>query len=408
MAVIGAGLAGATCACLFARAGFRVAVVEARAAEAPAAAGRVVALNLATRNLFTELEIWRKIPSMKICPYRSMKIWDAHTTARISFTAAAVGQDCLGFIAENRAIQHLLWEKLAHHDRVQIMDAAELVGVAQTESGLNLTLRAASTGAARADLQAKLLVGADGGDSAVKKLCGLATRARDFAQDAIIATVDTARGHANTALQCFLRTGPVAMLPLRNKQCAVVWSCDREFADKLMAESEKEFAARLQTIFGEYLGDLSMDDRNASAGRRRFPLAARAATRYIAPHTALIGDAAHVVHPLAGLGANLGLADAAALVEVAADARARGLAIGQRSVLRRYERRRRVDNAVALQTLTFAKEIFGSSNPVAQFIRRAGMNTADRIAPIKHTLARLASGRYGDAPAVLRGLRTEH
>ena len=396
--IAGAGIVGSAAACLFARAGLRVALVEARAVTATDDS-RVSAIGLAAGNLLRALEVWSAVGDDAKCAYRAMQVWDDDSAARISFAAADLGEPCLGYIVENRALLAAMLDKLRANYQVTIIDETEIVGVERGagDARIGVTVTDDDTAKTTREIRARLLIGADGGRSRVRELCGIKTERANFGQDAIVSRVTVAGAHRDTAWQCFAETGPAALLPLADGRCALVWSCERALADEIMALDDAEFCARLQAIFGDQLGDISACD-----ARQKFVLTRHHATTYIADSVALIGDAAHLVHPLAGLGANLGLLDAAALAEVVAHANSTGKDIGQRSVLRRYERWRKGDNAVAQVMMTGFKEIFGSDKTVARKIRSAGLNFADSVAPIKNILAKYATGLYGDLPAICR------
>lgn len=398
--IAGAGLIGTTSACLFAQQGFKVALVETQRITTHTDANantdaRVTSINLAAHNLFQALEVWQKIDPNCVGSYRAMKVWDRGSSAKISFHASDIAQPYLGYIVENHAIRAALMEKLHQNYHVTVMENTSVVGIDlerndSDPSALTVTLSNGS-------IETGLLVGADGSHSPVRELCDIPAPLSDFAQDAIVATVSTSRSHRATAWQCFLETGPAAMLPLADGRCSLVWSCDRDKADELMQLEDAEFCARLQPLFLHELGEI----RDCQP-RQRFQIGQHHAKSYIADSVALIGDAAHSLHPLAGLGANIGLMDAAALAEVVSQARNSGKRIGQHSVLRRYERWRKGDNALALAMMKGFKDIFGSQFDTAKAVRSVGMNLVDSIAPLKITTAKLASGLQGDVPAVCR------
>ncbi|MDD9857583.1 MAG: FAD-dependent monooxygenase [Gammaproteobacteria bacterium] len=400
--VAGAGLIGTAAACLFARQGLDVALVETQPADRGRghenSDRRISAINVAAAALLRALEVWPGGAPGRIGDYRAMRVWDRNSPAKISFHAADLGEPCLGYIIDNRLMIALMREKLRQNYNVTILDNTEITAIDRrgdrapdrSHPGLSVDLSGER-------IETRLLVGADGAHSRVRALCGLSARRRDFGQDALISTVSTARSHRHTAWQCFLETGPVAMLPLADGRCALVWSCERATADRLMDLPTADFCARLQSVFFDELGEIA-----DCQPRQRFALHQHHANPYIADAVALVGDAAHTIHPLAGLGANIGLMDAAALAEVVQQARGRGADPGQYSVLRRYQRWRRGDNALVVAMTAGFKEVFGSSRTSVKALRCAGMNLADSITPLKVVLARFATGLSGDLPALCR------
>ena len=425
--VVGAGMIGAAAACLFAEQGLRVGVVEAGTLD-EVRDERVSALNIAAVNVLQTIGVWAEL-SARASRYETMRVWDSASAARIEFSAAGLRVACLGYLLHNREVIAALRAKLRASYQVEMFAQTELVSMSNGDGRVDSNSDSASDinsddnrNRHRIDnndslhlhlsngatIQTELLVGADGAQSRVRELCAIDSSMVDFHQDAIAAIVQCEQSHQSIARQCFLSSGPVAMLPLAQRQCAVVWSCDRgdgarnhhrnhNVADELYALEDDAFCARLAAVFGE-LGAMQL-----RAPRRRFALMQRHAETYLGASTALIGDAAHSIHPLAGLGANLGFIDAAALVETVGDARARKLRIGKRSVLRRYERRRKGDNAATLSAMLALRKLFAAHGAPMQTIRAAGVCAVDACAPLKHQLARRALGLSGDLPAVCRG-----
>ena len=247
------------------------------------------------------------------------------------------------------------------------------------------------------NMQCRLLVGADGASSRTRKISAIDTSFSDYGQDAIVTAVTLAGTHANTAWQCFLPTGPIAMLPLSDGRCSIVWSCDREFSEQVLSFDDKAFCAQLSTYFEPQLGKIT------GCGKRlSFPLRQHHASTYIARQTVLVGDAAHITHPLAGLGANIGFMDAAALSQVIAEAKEANRDFSRRSVLRRYERWRKGENELVLGTMKSFKSIFGSDLESVRSARRLGLSFADSFGPIKQQFARYAMGLSGDLPRICR------
>lgn len=403
LVVAGAGMVGATAACLFAKQGLRVGLLDSKPiadwqAETICSPGysRVSAINIAAMNIFKALGVWQAMLDKRVSRYRAMRVWEegdeAGSGGAISFDAQDLGQPQLGFIIENDVIVSALIEKLRQNYNVSIMEGTSLVQRQIHEDKLVLLT------ADNKSLECGLLVGADGAQSKVRQLCDIDTASFDYQQDAIVTNVTTEKSHQNTAWQRFLPTGPVAMLPLQDGRCSLVWSCDRDYADSLMALSDERFCTALCGCFEQYLGGVLKCD-----ALFRFPLRQYHAAHYIAKYTALAGDAAHITHPLAGLGANIGFMDVAALAEVVNTARNKGQNFSNHSVLRRYERWRKGENALVLGMMKGFKTVFGQAPQPIKTARHLGLNLADRIPPLKAQFAKYALGLSGDLPEICKG-----
>ena len=419
--IVGAGITGSVMASLALARGLcapgRVALVgNTSAAPAASAAAsnadrdwdlRVFALSRASQRLLTLCGVWPLLPAGKLCAYERMCIWDnaggapaaaaasvpAHAGS-IHFDCAELGEPNLGFIVEARAL-HEQARRAAAAAGTVIIDAA----VAAVANGSGADEVRVRLGDAR-ELQASLLIVADGADSPTRRLLGIETAGHAYHQDALVAHVRTAMPHRQTAWQRFLPTGPLAFLPLPDGRSSIVWSVARAEALRLRGLDAAAFGAALGAASGGMLGACELTTAVAS-----FPLKLQYAVDYLRPRAVLVGDAAHAVHPLAGQGLNLGLLDCAALAQVldgAAGGVADGGRLGERRSLRRYERWRKSENLLVATATDGLERLFSSGNPVLSRLRAAGLSFTERMPFIKRDLAERALGLRGDLPAFLR------
>ncbi|EIL91220.1 UbiH/UbiF/VisC/COQ6 family ubiquinone biosynthesis hydroxylase [Rhodanobacter spathiphylli] len=384
VAVVGGGMAGAATALALARAGFSTALLEARAPAAWDAQAevdlRVVGLAPSSVALLDDLDVWTSIRKARAAPYVHMHVWDAESGASIDFDAASEGRDLLGHIVENSLVQWTLWQALQSAG-VRVICPAEVTAFEAREGRIQLELAGGET------LSAALLVAADGAASPLRRLAGIGTRGRDYAQRAVVAHVTTERPHQATAWQRFLPGGPLALLPLADGRSSIVWSLPEAEARRVLTLDEPAFLDELGVASDFRLGRVI-----ASTPRAAFPLKLQLAERYQAERLVLLGDAAHAVHPLAGQGVNLGLRDVAELRDVLVDARAAGRDIGAVHVLRRYARRRR--SADTLDALGFdaLARVYAWQSPALVAARGLGVCVLDRLAPLKRRLSEHAAG----------------
>jgi 2-octaprenylphenol hydroxylase len=393
LVIAGAGMVGAALACACRGRGWRIAVVEPRAPQRDWPAGevdlRVSALNRASQQILIRLGIWERIEALGTSPYREMRVWDAVGGGSIHFDCADLGEPDLGHIVENRVTQLALWEALERSSDVDLLCPAEIAAAVVEPDAAVIAL------ADGRRLRAQLLVGADGRDSRVRSLMGIGTQGWDYDQSAIVANVEVAEWHQETAWQHFLPTGPLAFLPLRDGRCSIVWSAAEPRASELLALPDEAFRRELEDAFERRLGAIG-----AVGPRAAFPLRLQHAERYVGERLALVGDAAHAIHPLAGQGVNLGFLDAVELFAALATARTRGRDIGGLWTLRRYERARRGANLAMLGAMDGFKRLFSNRIPPLAALRSAGLATADRIAPLKRAFMRQALGLGYDLPPI--------
>jgi 2-octaprenylphenol hydroxylase len=400
VAVVGGGPVGACLATLLARgagaAGLKVALIEPRPPDPPAPTApleaRVVAISRASEHILTHAAAWSGISGPRVCAYQRMRVWHQRASPTGSgvlvFDAADVGEPNLGYIAENRLVQAALLEAFAaaggHLER------AGFVRLAIREDAVEV-------GTSLGTLDARLVVGADGAQSAVRAAAGLGSESSGYHQTAIVATVATARPHLETAWQRFMVDGTLALLPLADGRSSIVWSADDELAARLLALGDAEFAAELDRA-----SDLALGATRLESERLSFALRRLAAPRYVAMRVALVGDAAHVVHPLAGQGVNLGLMDAAALAQLLQDARARREDPGALAVLRAYERWRKSEVALMGGAIeAFDRLLAHGTGPVARLAQR-GLGLVNRSQELRRLFIYRALGMTGELPRAAR------
>jgi 2-octaprenylphenol hydroxylase len=388
-------MTGACLACALADTPLRVAVVEA--GELPGEATleqrdlRVSALTRASERILEHVGAWPYIAQHRLSAFRDMHVWDAGGSGEIHFSSADIGEPTLGYIVENRLIQAALINRLQDVGNVQMFSPVSIASCDWTDEGVTVALDDGRR------LTAGLLVGADGARSRVREQAGIPVRGWSYEQTAVVVNVRTEKGHQETAWQRFLPTGPLAYLPLTDNMSAIVWSTSPQQADTLLAMDDEDFRTALGEAFEYRLGKVI-----ESGPRAAFPLRLQHAEAYVRPGLALIGDAAHSIHPLAGQGVNLGLLDVAALAEILLQGASKGRQPGDYEWLRRYERWRKADNLGTMFVMDAFKRVFGNSLPPVKWLRNLGLQITDHSGPIKQKLVRQAMGLEGDLPPLAR------
>lgn len=395
--IIGAGIVGAALACAVASSGMRIALIDSVKPEAIDDRDydlRVSAITLASKAVFEAIDAWKAMKRRRVSCVEAMEIWDEGGSGRIGFNSDEVAQPCLAYIIENRVMLSALLDNVGAAHNIDYLAPVKVVGISTDDQQTRVLLENGD------ELQARVAVGADGANSLVRKLSGIETDGQSFEQKAIVATVRTANEHARVARQRFLKTGPLAFLPLDDAHfCSIVWSADNDRADELIALDEAAFNTELLQAFGDLLGSIELVSE-----RVMFPLVSAHAQQYLAERIVLVGDAAHRIHPLAGQGLNLGLGDIAVLAEVLVEANQAGKDIGAHKVLRRYERWRKGGNAFMLVTMDIFKRVFGSENDIVRHMRNFGLELADGVPVLKRQFMRIAAGQSGNLPKLMRGV----
>ncbi|MDH5622217.1 MAG: FAD-dependent monooxygenase [Gammaproteobacteria bacterium] len=376
IAIVGAGITGLTLAALLARGrnadALEIVVIDGAGRPAFSISDdialRVSAIANGSAELLNAAGAWPAVVAARVSPFEAMRVWDENdspdSASALRFAAAEFAVPQLGYIVENVLVQHALLAVLDNCD---------------------VQLRFDSTIDSLPD--ADLIVGADGARSVVRKLSGIETSKRQYEQTAVVTHLKTERKHAGTARQRFLRDGPLGMLPLADGRISVVWSTTPETAQRALASSDEELGRILTAASDGVLGELTV-----AGPRGAFSLYAQYAKEYVQPGIALIGDAAHAIHPLAGQGANLGLQDAAELARVLDAAISAGQYPGDRPVLRRYERARKGANLTMLHFMTGLNSLFATNSALLGELRRAGMRLFNRSGPLRERAVKVALG----------------
>jgi 2-octaprenylphenol hydroxylase len=393
--IVGAGIAGSALAAALTGHGLSIALVEARplptgcSEPAPGLEGfdpRVSALTPRSQAFLERLGAWAGVTAVRACPYRHMTVWDAEGTGAIDFDVDEIGAPALGTIVENRVLVEALVARFRGAPDITVRAPEAVDRVVREGSQVVLELAGGDT------LRSKLVVAADGALSPLREALGFRTREWDYGHRAIVATVQLERSHDATAWQRFLPTGPLALLPLPDGEdgshrCSIVWSVEEARAEELLALDDAGFCAALGAASEHRLGAVL-----ASTRRLAFPLRQRHAVDYIAPGVALVADAAHTIHPLAGQGINLGLADVEVLASQVLRAAERGLDPGRLDVLRRYQRERKGDNLLMMAAMEGFKRLFGARALPVRWLRNSGLRLVDGAVPLKRELIRQAMG----------------
>lgn len=394
--IIGGGMAGGLLAGALTGSGWRVTLLDAAATPImPDGLGRprVSALTEASQQMLARTGAWDILPPARVQPYQDMQVWDGDGTGEVHFNAAEVGAEALGWIVENDAVVAAQYQAVTAAGDVQWLTGAPVQNIRREQDLWQVTLADGRV------FSAPMLVGADGARSGVRDTLGIPGAHQDTGHVAIVGTVQMALPHDGCARQRFINTGPLALLPLfgDGHQCSIVWSVWAAEAERLMALGEDAFNEALTQASQGCRGALRM-----LGPRAAFSIRELHASDYVRDGAALIGDAAHVVHPLAGQGINLGMLDAAVLAEEFTRARERGLPFYHPAALARYQRRRRGHNALMLNALRGFKVLFEQPSLEVRLLRNVGMNLVNRAAPVKRFLAQQALGRGGDMPMLAR------
>lgn len=392
--IVGGGMVGATVACALGDSDLKVALIEQNmpAEFSPEQAHdiRVSALSIASQQILQTIGAWDAVLAMRVCPFKRMRVWE--TAGDTEFNSDAIDYDALGYIVENRVTQLALLQRAQTFSNIEFLCPVTIKKIHYD----------GATGSVELDdgqvISAKVIVGADGGQSRLRQTVGLGVTSWDYQQHAMVIYVATDYEQQDITWQRFVPTGPQAFLPLTGNYGSIVWYNTPDEVRHLKALTDAELLAELTVTFPDCLGKI-----NKILGVASFPLKRQHAQEYVKQGVALVGDAAHMINPLAGQGVNIGLLDAAMLAEVLIDANNKGKNIADVAVLKRYERLRRNENLKMMTVMDLFYRTFSNQVMPIKFLRNLGLGLAERITPLKNLVMRGAMGLEGRLPKLAKG-----
>jgi 2-octaprenyl-6-methoxyphenol hydroxylase len=395
LAIVGGGIVGNTLAVALQNSGLRVVSIEAEAQSMAIVKSRAYVLSMLSGRIFQGLGVWERVLP-QITQFSQIQISDADYAGVVKMYPEDLGTDTLGYAASHEVLLTALQSKLQTSPNITILCPARVVAIDYTDLGADITIQNPATNSPT-KIRSKLVIAADGARSSLRERAGIATTGWNYWQSCITATIKPEIPHQNIAYERFWYAGPIGVLPLADGRCQVVWTVPHQQAEELRDSPASEFLQQLEHCTGGLLGKLALDSQ-----RWLFPVKLMQSKQYTAPRLALIGDAAHCCHPVAGQGLNLGIRDAAALAEILVAAHQAGEDIGCDSVLQRYTNWRKPENWVILAFTDFLDRMFSTRLLPIVIIRRCGLFLLDRIPVFKYLALRLMTGLAGKIPQVAR------
>jgi 2-octaprenyl-6-methoxyphenol hydroxylase len=397
--IAGGGMVGLTLGIALAEAGIETVVVDAADPEQVFQAGfdgRVSSFAPASRRLLSAIGVWEHLED-EAEPVLDIVVGDGSvregaSSALLHFDHREIGPEPLAHMIENRHFRIALEKRARSVRRLRVIAPAKVLGADAQPTHVVLSTSAGHM------ISAQLCVAADGRDSPLRQAAGIKTVGWPYRQHGIVATIDHERPHRGVAHELFLEAGPFAILPMKGNRSSIVWSEEERRAAAYMVLDDNSFLSEIRQRFGDQWGEIRL-----TGPRWSYPLSTQIATSYLAQRLAVVGDAAHAVHPLAGQGLNLGLRDVGALAEVIVETRRLGLDVGSSTNLARYEAWRRFDNALFALSMDGLNRLFSNSVGPLQAIRRFGLDLVDGIPSLKLLFMRQAAGEFGSMPRLLKG-----
>ena len=398
IAIVGGGLNGPALALAAAQVGLRVIVLDATSHKPRKNAkfdGRAYALALASKRLMAAVGVWENV-AQDAEPMLNIRVSDGHAGVGASpffmdFDHAELEEGPMGYMVEDRHLRYALQAAMQTSPLIEYRLATRVTGQSTGPEGVTLSL------ANNQKITTRLLVGADGRQSGTAARAGITYTGWQYSQTALVCAVEHDRPHGGVAHQFFMPAGPMAVLPLSARRSTVVWSEKTDNAAVIKTLDDAAFLDVLRPRFGDFLGDIAL-----TGGRFSYPLGMMIAKSYIAPNVALIGDAAHGVHPIAGQGLNAGLRDVAALIQVLSEAKQRGEDFASQPVLARYQLWRRFDATALAVTTDGFNRLFSNDNPILRLGRDLGMGMINAMPKVRRGILREAAGLTGDLPDLMR------
>jgi 2-octaprenyl-6-methoxyphenol hydroxylase len=396
--IAGGGLNGPALALALAQAGFDVTVVDARPAPERAGSnfdGRGYALALASKRLLAAIGVWDKVAEQSE-PMRDIKVSDGRAGEGpapffLHFDHTEIEEGPMGFMLEDRFLYRAFLEAMEAEPRISLISGTLVTDQAVDTSGVTATFSDGRTH------RAKLLVGCDGRQTGVGKRAGIKRTGWGYGQTALVCAITHELPHHGVAHQFFMPPGPLAILPLPGNMCSIVWSETDENAAAIHALSDEDYMAVLRPRFGDFLGEIAL-----TGNRFTYPLSLSVANEFIADRVALVGDAAHGMHPIAGQGLNAGLRDVAALAQILTEAQQRGEDFASELVLARYQEWRRFDTATLVAATDLTNKLFSNDNPLLRAARDVGMGLVGAMPGLRRSFMREAAGLNGELPKLMR------
>ncbi len=408
LAIVGGGIIGLTLACALKDSGLSIVLIEAQAESVAVAKGRAYVISLLSGRIFSEIGVWDEILP-QISTFGKISLSDADYEKVVYFEPQELGTNGLGYAAEHRVLLSALQNQLKNSQNVTFLCPAQVIGADYQADGVEIELRLPQIGQVsslasspitndqlpmtNSRIRTRLLVGADGARSRIRQAAGIQTKGWPYWQSCVVATIKPEKSHNNVAYERFWPSGPMGVLPLPGNRCQVVWTAPHAEAKALLELNEKQFLEKLEYHTGGLLGQLEL-----IGSRYLFPVQLMQSDRYAQHRLALIGDAAHCCHPVAGQGMNLGIRDAAALAQILTAAHQQGEDIGDIQILKRYERWRKTENLTILGMTDFLDRMFSNNFLPIVAIRRFGLWMLRYIYPVKIYVLQLMTGLRGRPP----------